>query len=55
MDDPRSTALQFRYLFVTTARGLEVVDVTRPAPHRVEGNLVAMRDAQRVTVSHLPT
>jgi hypothetical protein len=52
MDDPRSTALQFRYLFVTTARGLEVVDVTRPAaPHRVEDDLVAMRDAQRVTVS----
>ena len=52
MDDPRSTALQFRYLFVTTARGLEVVDVTQPAaPHRIDNNLVAMRDAQRVSVS----
>ena len=52
MDDPRATALQFRYLFVTTARGLEVVDVTQPAaPRRVENNVIAMREAQRVTVS----
>jgi len=52
MDDPRATALQFRYLFVTTARGLEVVDVTQPAAaRRVENNVIAMRDAQRVTVS----
>ena len=52
MDDPRATALQFRYLFVTTARGLEVVDVTQPAaPRRVANNVIAMHEAQRVTVS----
>jgi hypothetical protein len=52
MDDPRATALQFRYLFVTTARGLEVVDVTQPAaPRRVKNGLIAVREAQRVTVS----
>ncbi len=52
MDDPRATALQFRYLFVTTARGLEVVDVTQPAaPRRVANNVIAMCDAQRVSVA----
>ena len=29
LPDMRASALQFRYLFVTDARGLEVVDVTR--------------------------
>src|SRR5260221_2423000 len=52
MDDPRATALQFRYLFVTTSRGLEVLDITQPAaPHRIENDLVALRDARRVSVS----
>ena len=30
LPDARATALQFRYLFVTTSRGLEIVDVTHP-------------------------
>ena len=52
MQDPRATALQFRYLFVTTARGLEVVDVTQPQnPRPVPGALVSMADARRVYVA----
>ncbi len=52
MDDPRASALQFRYLWVTTARGLEVLDVThldRPVP--VPGALVQIADARRVYVA----
>ncbi|MEY3137787.1 MAG: hypothetical protein RL580_1519, partial [Pseudomonadota bacterium] len=45
-------ALQFRYLFVTTARGLEVLEVTRPAaPRRVSGAQVALASAAGLTVS----
>jgi hypothetical protein len=32
--DARASVLQFRYLFVTTAAGVEVVDVTQPAHAR---------------------
>jgi hypothetical protein len=50
--DARATALQFRYLFVTDAKGLEVVDVTRPeSPRLVEGSTVVLRDARRVYVA----
>ena len=39
----RASALQFRYLFVTTARGLEVVDVTRlNQPRLVAGATVPL-------------
>ena len=52
MDDPRASALQFRYLFVTDAQGLEVVDVTHPeAPRLVPDNLVSIADARRVFVA----
>jgi len=52
LNDPRATALQFRYLFVTTAKGLEVVDVTEPrSPKPVAGALVPMQDARRVYVA----
>jgi len=52
LPDARSTALQFRYLFVTDANGLEVVDVTQPErPHLVEGTRVALKDAHRVYVA----
>jgi hypothetical protein len=52
LDDPRASALQFRYLFVTTAHGLEVVDVTLPdQAHRVEGARVVLAAAQRVYVA----
>lgn len=48
MTDARATALQFRYLFVTTARGLEVVDVTLPEKPKPTGALIPLKDAQRV-------
>jgi hypothetical protein len=47
-----STAVQFRYLFATTARGLEVVDITHPEmPRLVPGASVALADARRVYVA----
>jgi len=52
LPDPRATALQFRYLFVTDARGLETIDVTQPEnPQLVPNNVVAIKDAQRVSVA----
>ena len=52
LPDVRASALQFRYLFVTTSRGLEVVDVTRlNAPRLVPGALVPLADARRVYVA----
>ena len=52
LKDVRASALQFRYLFVTTARGLEVVDLTRlDHPKLVEGALVPLADARRVYVA----
>jgi hypothetical protein len=44
--------LQFRYLFVTTARGLEVVDVTLPErARRVEGARVPLGEARGLYVA----
>jgi len=52
LDGPRSMALQFRYLFATTAAGLEVLDVTIPErARRVEGARVALADAQGIYVA----
>ncbi len=52
LDDGRATALQFRYLFVTDATGLQVIDVTDPShPRLIEGNRIALEDAQRVYVA----
>jgi hypothetical protein len=52
LKDARSTALQFRYLFVTDADGLKSIDVTDPkTPRLVENNTIRMKDAQRVFVS----
>ena len=52
MAGARASALQFRYLFVVTATGLEVVDVTLPEKaHAVEGARVALSDAHRVYVA----
>ncbi len=52
IDRVRSTALQFRYLFVVTASGLRVVDVTRPeAPRVIRNQLVRLEDAHRVYVA----
>jgi hypothetical protein len=52
MDDPRAAVLQFRYLFVTDAQGLGVVDVTRPAaPLALPGARVRLADAQKLFVA----
>ena len=48
----RGSALQFRYLFVTDAAGLDVIDVTVPEKaHRIEGARVPLADARRVYVA----
>lgn len=47
-----ASALQFRYLFVTDANGLKVVDVTHPEQAKlVTGNTIALSDAKRVYVA----
>jgi hypothetical protein len=52
LPDVRASALQFRYLFVTDARGLEVVDVSRlEHPVIVAGATVPLADARRVYVA----
>jgi hypothetical protein len=52
LPDVRASALQFRYLFVTDARGLEVLDVTKlDQPRWVEGATVRLADARRVYVA----
>jgi hypothetical protein len=54
MDGARSSALQFRYLFVTDATGLRVVDVTVPERPRLihtGAPAVALEDAHRVYVA----
>lgn len=50
--DVRASALQFRYLWVTTARGLEVLDVTKlDQPTLVPGATIPLVDARRVYVA----
>ncbi|MBU1376049.1 MAG: hypothetical protein KKE02_24520 [Alphaproteobacteria bacterium] len=52
LPDVRGSALQFRYLWVTTARGLEVLDVTKlDQPRLIEGATVPLVDARRVYVA----
>jgi hypothetical protein len=52
LNDARSTALQFRYLFVTDSEGLKTVDVTDPkAPRVVANNTIRIGNAWRVFVS----
>jgi hypothetical protein len=52
LTDVRASALQFRYLFVTTGRGLEVVDVTRlDRPVLVPGAFVPIADARHIYVA----
>ena len=52
LNDPRASSLQFRYLFVVDANGLEAVDVTHPeSPRLVPSNLVKIPDARRVYVA----
>ena len=52
LPDVRASALQFRYLWVTDARGLEVLDVTNlERPQLVAGATVRLADARRVYVA----
>ena len=52
MADPRASAVQFRYLFVTTARGLETLDITRLGSSRWQrGAVLPLADARRVYVA----
>jgi hypothetical protein len=52
LHDGRAAALQFRYLFVTDADGLQAIDVTDPAHPRVTPhNVVPLENAQRVYVA----
>ncbi len=49
LNDPRATAIQFRYLFVTDNEGLKVIDVTNVAqPVLVKNNLIPMKNAQKL-------
>jgi len=50
--DARATALQFRYLFVTDGKGLEVIDVTHPeSPQLVPQNTIRINEPHRVYVA----
>jgi hypothetical protein len=50
--EARAAVLQFRYLFVTDAAGLHVVDVTQPAsPRPVPGAFVPLEQARRLHVA----
>jgi hypothetical protein len=52
LQNARASALQFRYLFATTAAGLEVVDVTVPErAKRVEGARIALAGARGIYVA----
>jgi hypothetical protein len=49
LDDGRASALQFRYLFVTDAKGLLAIDVTDPKhPRTIDANRVPLADGRRV-------
>ena len=49
LSDPRATAVQFRYLWVTTARGVELFDVTAPlAPQHLPAATVPLADARKL-------
>jgi hypothetical protein len=49
LDDPRASAIQFRYLWVTTAKGLELFDVTELGnPQHLPAATVPLADARRV-------
>ena len=50
--DARASALQFRYLWVTDADGLKVMDVTRmDAPRLIPGATVPLSDARKIYVA----
>jgi hypothetical protein len=50
--DPRAVVQQFRFLFVTDADGLKVIDITDPAEAKlIEDNIVPIKDAHKVFVA----
>lgn len=52
LHDVRASALQFRYLFVTDSRGVQVVDVTRPnQPRLIDDAYIELKDAKRIYVA----
>jgi hypothetical protein len=52
LPEMRASALQFRYLFVSDARGLEVLDVTElDNPVLIEGASVPIADARRIYIA----
>ena len=52
MQDPRATALQFRYLFVTDAEGLKVFDATQPKNlKRVAGAKITLKDPKKLYIA----
>ena len=51
LEQPTSVAVQFRYAFVTTKQGLEVVDITLPDAMQATNGRIAIADARSVTVS----
>ena len=52
VNDARATAFQFRYLWVTSAKGLEVMDVTRlDRPVPLPAATIPLADARRVYVA----
>jgi hypothetical protein len=52
LQDPRAAQVQFRYLFVSTALGLQVVDITTfDKPRVIESATVALRDAHGLHVA----
>jgi hypothetical protein len=51
-DRPTAVAVQFRYAFMTDARGLHVIDMTYPeAPKAVPSASIALRDARNIYVA----
>ncbi len=52
LDDPRASFVQFRYLFVTTATGLRVIDITHPGKAELVNDAqVALADARDLHVA----
>ena len=49
--DPRAAQVQFRYLFVTTANGLQVVDITDFAKPVVTSAVIPLKDAHKLHVA----
>ncbi len=52
LNDGRASALQFRYLFVSDADGVKVIDVTQgSAPKLLPNNTIELSNAQRIYVA----